>query len=108
MGLAQPIERRFQGRHIINKLPGDVVERQSGKKLECQPLDASDFGFSVFIEDHLPDCDHFVLEVNDQKIDLELVYDIESPGDKWGFRLGFRVVDPNIKLLDIFTKEGCY
>ena len=110
MGMPRPKERRFGERiKAVKHLPGQLLFAESGEEIDCRPLDVSEFGMGVFTEEELPEEEeNYILRVGELDINLLRVYHLESPGDAVGYRSGFRVMDPEIDLMKVFTEAGCF
>ena len=98
--------RAHRRRRLIGFMPGRLytADRQ---EIYCRPLDVSSSGFGIFTEEKLDaGAKDFILVIAEREIELILVYSVESPALKIGYRNGFRVRDQSIDLEKMCLELG--
>ena len=109
MGRPLTKERRFEARRRTAKsLPGRLLRADNHIAVDCKALDVSAYGMGIFSEQELED-GHYLLEVDQQQIELELVWRQETPvaAVAVGYRYGLRLVRPvaDFETLFVFKED---
>ena len=108
MALPSVLEhRRHSRRRIVGFMPGRLFTADRREEFYYRPLDVSPYGLGLFAEDKLDEIgSDFVLVLAEHEIELQLVWSTESPGDRFGYRHGFKVKDPNLDLEQLCREYG--
>lgn len=102
------IENRLQHRHrLLGSMPGQLCTRDKSREFYCRPLDVSPYGFGIFTDEQLDGFGRdFILVLANREIELQLVWSEENPGDRFGYRNGFKVIHASIDLEQVCRDYG--
>lgn len=108
MALPQLVEMRAHRRRcLVGFMPGRLYTSDRRREIVCRPLDVSPSGLGLFSEEELDEGGKdFILIVAGHEIELELVWSMESPGLRVGYRHGFKAKDPGINLEELCAELG--
>ena len=111
MGLALFKERRLSDRRKLTGLmPGRLVFESGKQEIICRPVDVSEHGMGVVVQNLRQEIDAgtvLLLQTKDGPVKLQVAWGSPDFGKQDLFRYGLVTIDPSDDLEQMFVQAGC-
>ena len=108
MLIPQRKERRAsRRRRLSGLLPGRIRLQGQESSLSCRPVDVSERGMGILVDQEIEEGANLVLSLSDRDVRFRVEWVQPDYGKKSMFRYGLVVLDPDENIEEIFIRAGC-